>query len=145
MDATQHKKHRNRLMEAKLAKPDYVKFKRRELVEVACKGCGTPIRTMAPDTDFGTERRAGNRIVVQERLTMICLNNYRELLLEMNDGSKHVTNACADCAMKALTDDGLRDALYAADLQQWATEGPVPDSYLQRDPVAVLRVAPMIS
>lgn len=128
-----------------LARANFIEMKAREIVKVYCSICGMLIRGLVPDTDFGIQRTHRGRTVVQERLRLACNAEYREVLMEMDDGSKHVTNACSECAGKLIGDADLREAIYASDLATWAFEGgQLPDAYFTRQPVRVLKIANVI-
>lgn len=116
--------------------PDYVISVRGNISEILCKVCGVTIRKLIPSDEYGEVLRHGSRTIVRERLVLACLPNYREVKLAFNDGSSHVTCVCADCALK-LSDPGIREEVYAMDLQQWASEGDVADVLVSRNPTAL--------
>jgi hypothetical protein len=114
------------------------------ITEIACACCGTPISALK-EVGRQRERRAGNRTVVETGVMLTRLAGYVEVAFEMSDGSKHVTNACADCANGMENDAALREACYAMDLSQWSSEGiTLSDRMCERKPVGVIKIAPEI-
>lgn len=115
----------------------YVTFESGMLTEIRCRVCGVPIAKLIPH-DAPTVRRQGAQTIITERMVLGYLPNYREVLLEMDDNSLHVTNCCADHV------DTLRDPVEAAkgyvkDLTQWSSEGvTLSDAVCVRKPVAFL-------
>lgn len=123
----------------------YAKFDRQfGLTSISCSLCRVEIARLMP---VGNQviRRVKNQTFIQEGVMMGRLANYREVLMEMDDGSKHVSNLCVDCATKIATDSSLREALYSADLSQWSSEGNrLSDEICTRKPVSVLQTADFI-
>lgn len=130
----------------RLKRANFIERKNREVSAVYCSVCGELIRGLMPDHDFDIKRVNKGLTIMQERLVLGTLNNYREIAFQMSDGSRHITNACAACAEQLRTDAQLREAVYASDLAQWADEGgPIHDSWKNREPVAVIEIAPQIT
>jgi len=102
---------------------DYVTMKNGQIWEIRCKGCGTPIKTMLADDQPSETEKINGRTIVRERLYLAALSNYKEVLITFEDGSKHVTPMCADCAVKMQTDKKLVQSVYEADVKQWKSEG----------------------
>jgi len=124
---------------------DYCTFRNRELWEVRCKGCGTIIRKMLPIEELSVKRIVRGVTLIQERLALACLANYREVLIAFDDGSKHVTPMCVECATTRLQDKDLLEAVYTADLEQWKREGAgVSEVDARRKPNRVAKVAEQI-
>jgi hypothetical protein len=130
----------------RLKRANFIERKRREISAVYCSVCGELIRGLMVDHDFGITREHNGKKIVQERLALGTLNNYREIAFAMSDGSRHVTNACAGCAGELIADAELREAVYASDLAQWEDEGgPIHESWRMREPISVLEIAPQIT
>lgn len=79
---------------------DHVTYKHGGIVEVRCRGCGTPIRGLVADDAHREVKKINGQNVVYERLVLACLPNYREVLMACCDGSAHVACMCASCAEK---------------------------------------------
>ncbi len=113
------------------------------LTELMCPLCGVLIAKLLP---VGSQniRRVKGQTIIQEGVALARLASYREVLLDMNDGSRHVVNVCAECAGH-MHDPMVSVARYAADLAQWSSEGStLTDDTCNRSPVAVLKVADYI-
>lgn len=113
------------------------------ITEIKCPGCGVVIARLMP---IGPQKisRHKQQTIVQEGMLLGKIANYREVLFEMTDGSKHVTNVCVDCAKDA-EDPATAVALYAQNLSQFSAEGHVlSDRMCDRGPVRVLKVADSI-
>lgn len=116
--------------------------RRQGLTELHCRLCGGLIGKLMP-VGNQTIRRVKNQTFIQDQVQFCYLPNYREVLMEMSDGSKHVANTCADCA--ASLDTAKLQALYSMDLSQWSSEGhKLSDSTCNRFPTSVLKVADYI-
>jgi hypothetical protein len=111
--------------------------------EVACKGCGAQIRGLVAAEQAGEITKRGNKTVIRERVVLACLPNYREVLLQASDGSRHVTCMCDQCASK-LSDPVLAEAVYCMDLEQWSKEGAVHPSHIDRKMGDVLQIDKVI-
>lgn len=113
------------------------------VTEVRCPGCGTVIRKMLP---VGPQAitRVKNQTFVSEQMQLVCLANYREVLLEMTNG-RHVLCTCDRCALE-VHDPMFATALYAASLAEMSAEGArLSDAMCNRGPVGVLKIADTIS
>lgn len=89
-----------------LAKPDYIEFGDGGRPEkMYCKVCGEVIADLQykPKGDF-----------VVERFTRT--PSYAELKMQMQDGSKHITNGCSTCIRRAMKDVPLMQKMYQADI-----------------------------
>lgn len=108
--------------------------------EVQCKCCDNPLRHLAPDDRFQEVRKIRGKNVIVERLILITLPTYIEVMMTMNDGSRHVTAICADC-VKELTMDDM-EWIYCCDLHEWLFDGSqdISDSFwaaqLARKPIS---------
>lgn len=123
----------------------FAKFDRQfGLTEVVCRGCGHVIAKTMP---VGPQkvRRLGQQTIIQEAVQMAYLANYREVLIEMSDGGKHVGNACVDCVEELRSDPDALHTFYAMDLAQWQSRGErVHQTFIDRVPVRVIRSADYI-
>jgi hypothetical protein len=66
----------------------------------------------------------------------IALPAYKEVLIEMNDGSHHATLLCVSCAER---DDLDLEWIYVSDLVQWGIEGILHETFLHRHPTKIAR------
>lgn len=113
------------------------------ITELRCSGCGVVIARLLP-VGPGEVHRHKDRTIVQEYVALTKIANYREVMWEMNDGSRHVTNMCVDCAGHS-ADPMFAVALYASDLAQWSSEGGrLSDEMCNRSPVRVIKIADAI-
>lgn len=116
-----------RIAKAKAKKPewfDYVQYhpKFPGMVEaIFCKICRTLIRGLVEDERFQDVVSRGGKIIVYKKLIMASFASYTEIEIEFDDGSKHVTSCCRQCANRLQSDD--LEELYSADLAQWEQEG----------------------
>lgn len=87
------------------------------IVETRCNLCGSVLMSLIPDDRFQDVRRVGGQTVIRERLILAKTNNYAEVLLEMDDNAKHVSDVCKRCKPRVLAmgPDDL-EALYMADI-----------------------------
>lgn len=100
---------------------DYINVRRGIGVdEVRCVTCGTLIRKLIPVADMGEERVAGNKTIIRERLAIVETNNYAEIMMSFDDGSKHHSTSCTKCVGRLDTDD--LEVIYCADMNQWNKE-----------------------
>ena len=124
---------------------DYIVMQYGQIWEVKCKGCGTTIKKMVPHDAFSVSEKVNGRTIVRERLILAPLPSYREVLMEFDDGSKHVTPMCVDCSTKMTNDANMREQAYAADVKQWSSEGlRIRKGDVTRKPIRVKQVAPTI-
>lgn len=114
---------------------NYITEDRSGITEVRCKCCGALIKKLLPDSKGEQIERREDRVVVRERLVLTTLPNYREVEIEFDDGSKHITPCCADCANHL--DEELIEAMYAADLDRWQKEAMDWDHMARRKPIKV--------
>lgn len=125
----------------------YAKMERGGITELACSLCDAVIAKWMPSGQQ-TIRRKGTQTFIQDPMVFSYLANYREVELEMDDGSKHVTNLCESCMPKLSNGDGLLEDLYASDLAQWASEGDegtkLAERNANRKPLRVLRSGVMV-
>lgn len=98
----------------------YIKYGKAGIEEVTCKCCGDPVRTMVPDDRYQEVREIKGKKVICERLVLMCLPAYTEIMIEFDDGSAHATVICSCCAEKL----DLKEVewLYTMDLQEWMLE-----------------------
>ena len=129
----------------RLARADYIERKNSTIVGVFCSVCGTQISGMVADRDFEIKREQGGRTIIQERLMLAPNASYREVSFAMDDGSRHITNVCSECADKLINDSELREAVYSSDLAVWEDEGVVHETCYKRAPVRVLQIAPNVA
>ena len=113
------------------------------LVAVQCRCCGTPIGGHGPIGD-GKVRRDGPKPVLEQPVGFRWFANYREVDIRMEDGGRHVGNACADCAERLWADADLLARFCETDLAQWRSEGATITARMDRRPVRVLRIAKQI-
>ena len=125
------------------AKPLKVPFahthRTKGLQEVVCRVCGTIIGKIMPVGD-STIRRMKNHTIIETMAQFAYTASYREVDILMEDGGRHVGNACAECASKLSTDSGLLASFCETDLAQWRSEGITITERMDRRPVKVLRV-----
>lgn len=117
----------------------FAEYDGRQVSHVACRLCGSVIARWMP---VGKQEisRVKNQTFIDTKIAFTYLPNYREVLMEMSDGNKHVANMCADCAGKL--DEDAMQAAWSMDLSQWASEGAtLSDSTCNRYPIRVLKVA----
>lgn len=127
-----------------LKQESYVKTEDGVITEIRCKGCGVVIRKLIPSDSHGTVERINGKIVVRERLILACLPNYREVAMEFEDGTKHVTCLCDQCAEK-MGDPEVVRKVYHQDLDQFESEGAVHrHGERNRKFHRLLKVAPQI-
>lgn len=84
--------------------------------QVVCKMCGTPVRKLVPDEKFREVRVIGDKEVVVERLVFMTLPTYNELALYFDDGSRHITVLCTECAPKVRNED--LEWIYMSDVKE---------------------------
>lgn len=109
------------------------------ITELRCPSCGVAIAKLLP---VGAQKitRIKSQTIIQEGMSLAYLANYREVLMQMNDGSRHVMNCCVECAALA-SDPATAVAMYAANLSQWSSEGAaLSDAMCDRSPTEVLKV-----
>lgn len=109
------------------------------ITEVRCPGCGVVIKKLA---EVGAQQitRVKNQTFISTQMQLISLANYREVALEMTDGTRHVTNACDRC-VEEMTDPMVATGIYAANLSEFSDKGSrLSDAMCNRGPVRVLEV-----
>ena len=89
--------------------------------EVLCKCCGNHMRHLAPDGRFQEMRVSNGKKILCERLTLITLPAYIEVLITFDDGSKHVSAICKDCVNELTLAD--MEWVYCCDLHEWLFDG----------------------
>lgn len=99
----------------------HIIYKHGQIWKVNCPCCGTTIRHMIPDDSMSVSEHANGKVVVRERLVLACLPNYREVLMQMDDGSKHVAPMCAQC----VDEDGALEKACAADAEVIGNRRPL--------------------
>ena len=120
-------------------------FEGGKLRALHCKGCGVQIAGLIPDDRYAERAVVNGRQVIRERMVFSYFANYREALLTFSDGSRHVCNACAECAPK-LADDAVAEDFYAMDVSQWVSEGArIHRDHTSRTGAKLARVAPVIT
>lgn len=80
-----------------------VSYHRGAIIEVRCRHCESPIRTLMPD-------ETGKRMV------LACQANYCEVLMELDNKGAHVANMCQACADKITLEQLQRQ--YEADMEE---------------------------
>jgi hypothetical protein len=99
----------------------YIKRKDGKVHSIQCKMCGATIADTVERTIGFEVNRRGERIrVVNRQLTY--LPNYREIKIEFDDGSSHVTNGCANCLSEKLH-PSILDEMHHADRTLASDEG----------------------
>jgi hypothetical protein len=95
------------MSEPLLAMPNYVvEGDQRRMMVCHCKVCGTKI-----GEDF--------------RGAFLRLPNYCEIKMQFIDGTNHVTNLCAECLGRGVTEDlAMLSAMYDADMALMVREVP---------------------
>lgn len=78
------------------------------ITALLCKGCGAKIAGWIPSETH------------PDRMIYAALAGYMDVLIEFEDGTKHSTPMCQECAAK-VTNDDLED-IYAADLAAFMEE-----------------------
>jgi len=112
-------------------KRDYIEHNEKcdSLIDaVYCKMCGCKIKSLIPDDRFEESKTINGKIVIFQRLILAETSNYREILIEFDDGSAHVTCACNSCIAKMQSAD--LEEIYATDMDDWVGDeekgrGPV--------------------
>lgn len=89
--------------------------------EVRCKCCGTPVRRLMPHPDFSEERLINGQRVWVQAMTLGTCPEYTEVMMDFDDGSRHVTVVCQDCS-KHLTLEQC-EWLYCGDMEEWMVDG----------------------
>jgi len=109
----------------KLVNWNYCKVNENGQVEEAhCKLCKS--RIVGPrawgDPQARKAKDQTNTVLIMQYVRVMEFNVYAELVLEMEDGSAHLTTACRRCANKLLQsqDTDVLQAMYAADLESLA-------------------------
>jgi hypothetical protein len=98
---------------------------------VLCKCCGEQIAGWIDDDRFDETRVIGGKPMLMRRMLFARYNSYKEIEIEMKDGGKHVTQLCRAC-LKGM-DESKLNAIYVADLVQFARGGPVTTSLIERE------------
>ncbi len=112
-DLIKHNKHYQKYIDRHATIPNFV-------TAVYCKGCGTQIKGLNKDN------------------SLIPFWNYREITLEFDNGSAHMTPICVKC-MNVSGEEDL-EAMYVADLEEFDIEDDTGsntkmwDIYLDRIP-----------
>lgn len=96
---------------------DSVTRKQGAITETRCKLCSNALMTLVPDENLREIQKIGDKTIIRERLILARTNNYAEVVLEMDDGGKHVTDVCKRCKTQllAMGPDDL-EAVYMADI-----------------------------
>ena len=118
--ATQRKKpvdlHKEDLdwvkQKALLKRTEYMEMDGNTQLAVYCKRCGRKIQGLVAHGEPKTFK-SGGKIIQQYMMRMSALPLYTEVEIQCDDGSKHVTPCCKECA-PFLTEDEL-DAFLIAD------------------------------
>lgn len=121
-----HLEHQAKGLESRtVAKWDYCTINEfGQVDEVYCKCCG--VRIMGPrdwgDPQVYKANDKTNTVIVRQRVRIMPFDNYSMTIIEMEDGSQHLTVACKACCKK------LQDAaphelqhVYIADLASLAS------------------------
>jgi len=98
------------------ATADYLKYGEFGIEEVRCKLCSSVIKRLAVVPDLERVERRGTQTIVTQPVVLKELANYTEVLMEMDDGSAHVTPMCIECAKSVQAED-LED-MYEIDMGQ---------------------------
>ncbi len=97
------------------------------ITAVYCKGCGTQIKGLNSEN------------------TLVPYWNYREITIEFDNGSAHMTPACIKCANVSNKEN--LEAMYVADLEEFDIEDDGADAkiwnvYLDRIPTKIRKETP---
>lgn len=91
-----------------------------QIIQIRCKCCGSAIIGLRPIGDPATRPAGDGRTIISEqRVSCGPLPSYRELIVDMDNGGRHVTHCCADCAQSPINGETL-EAMYLADLEEMA-------------------------
>lgn len=89
--------------------------------EVRCKCCGDPVRKLMPHPDFQEERLINGKRVFAQGLMLATTAAYTEVMMDFDDGSRHVTVMCEECAKRLTLEEC--EWLYCGDLEEWMVDG----------------------
>ena len=99
-----------------LRKEDYIELDGNMMIAVYCKRCGMKIQGMMPDGRKPKVFKEGGKIREQFFVRIGPLPMYTEVEIVCDDGSKHVSPCCKNCA-PFLTEDEI-DAFLIADTDE---------------------------
>jgi len=94
--------------------------RRREVEEIRCRMCGTPIAGMMP-IDTGRVEKEGSEKMRVIPMAFRMFGNYRQVQFRMDDGAFYEPPVCADCAKKVTLEDG--EYLFACHLNEMMLSG----------------------
>lgn len=90
----------------------YIKIDNGVVEKVTCKNCGSVLQNLVPDERYTKTEKINGKIIIYKYLVMAQTPNYDELIIEMEDGSKHMTPICKVCKTKSID----INSIYQADL-----------------------------
>lgn len=101
-------------------KKGYVVYKNGFITEVHCKCCGTLIMGLIEHEKPVEVVKKNTRTIITKLMYLAALDQYTELEISFDDGSKHITPVCKKCADEM--DLSNLENLYIGDLYQWAED-----------------------
>lgn len=118
-----------------------------QIEEVYCKCCGDRVMGLREwgDPEVYDSKDKQNTVIVRQKVRVLPFDNYAMAIMEMQDGSKHLTVACQHCCdkLREMTPEQLH-AFYVADLASLAEtasskrEMDYVDKMYERKPERVL-------
>ena len=137
-------KLRKRISDAKAAHPEMFGAIQRHshggIECVRCKATGAALQSLVEDDRSDTHKEVNGKTVIIRQAQLMPTNEYDELVIEMSDGSLHETPIAKSRKRRGFTPEEL-EAIYAADLEEWAQDGMAEDllnRYAERKPVRVV-------
>lgn len=114
--------------------------------EVFCRGCRAKIAGMVISDQEPQHVAIGDKLVVVTPVEFVHLSGYAEGIMEFDDNSAHVTNACVKCMTKAKKEQDFftLEDWYVQDLAvflkeiQLTGQGELHDRMLNRTPVRIV-------
>ncbi len=103
--------------------PGFIVYENGMVQSIHCKLCDVAIKEQREDPNWEQTREIRGQIIKYKRLIPHSLSDYREITIQFNDGSAHVTSICAPCLSSL--DGGKLERLYQGDLAQWLYEAEI--------------------
>src|SRR6185437_1943580 len=123
----------------------HITYRGKNVHEIRCKTCGTPIRTMQPHDHPQTThvRKAADGTIIREVQTVLAvLQHYNEMTLIMQNPegtmSRHVTHGCKKCFQLLLHDQDMEtlQKMHDQDIDAHYYEEVFPLSYTNTSLIA---------